>query len=138
MATNQPTPPWPSHRALLPSHRLIVHRTSATTPSKNPCHFWHQSRPTPCPPKAAKPLTEKLGERRKSIDVWINNGTKVEKTLALLLPLVLKAGLGKTCSRLRSSTIIRKGTTWGTALSPERTCQKTSIGLGNFCSNDWH
>ena len=131
VATDQPTPPWPSHRPPPPE-------TPATTPSKNPRRLRHRSRPTPRPPEAARPPTRRLGERRKSIDVWINSGTRVEKTLALPLLPALIAGLGKTCPRSRASTITRKGTTRGTALSLEKTCQKTSISLGNFHPNDRH
>ena len=129
VATNKPTPPWPSHRPPPPE-------TLATTPLKNPCRLRHRSRPTPCPPEAARPPTKRLKERRKSINVWINNGTRVEKTLAPPLLLALTAGRGKTCPRSRTSTITRKGTTRGTALSPEKTCQKTSIGFGDLRSND--
>ena len=129
VATDQPTLPWLRHRPPLP-------KTPATTRSKNPCRFWHRSRPTPRPPEVARPPTRRLEERRKSIDVWINSGTGIEKTLASHLPLALTVRLRKTCSRSRNSTIIRKGTTRGTALSPEKTCQKTSIGLANLCSND--
>ena len=131
MATDQPTPSWVSYRPPLPE-------TPATTLSKNLRRLWYQSRPTPCPPEVARPPTRRLGERRKSINVWINSGTRVEKTLALPLPPVLTAGLEKICSRSRASTVTKKGTTQGTALSSERTCQKTSIGLGNLRSNDWH
>ena len=128
-ATNQPTLPWPSHRP-------PPLKTPATTPLKNPHRLWYLSRPTPRPPEAARPPTKRLGERRKSIDVWINSGTRVEKTLAPPLPPVLTVRLGKICPRSRASTIIRKGTTRGTAPSPERTCQKTSIGLSDLFSND--
>ena len=110
VAINQPTPPWLSHKSPLP-------KTPATTPLKNPHRLRHRSRPTPCPPEAARPSTRRLEERRKSIDVWINNGTR-------------------TYLRSRTSTIIRKSTTRGTALSPEKTCQKTSIGLGDLRSDD--
>ena len=129
MATNQPTPSWPSHKPP-PS------KTPATTPSKNPRRLQCRSRPTPCPLEAARPPTRRLGERRKSIDVWINSRTRVEKTLAPPLPPALTAGLGKTCPRSRASIVTRKSTTRGTALSLERICQKTSIGLGNLRSND--
>ena len=114
VATNQPTPLWPSHRLPLPE-------TPTTTPLKNPRHLWHLNRLTPCPPEAARPPTRRLGERRKSIDVWINSGTRVKKTLALPLLPALTARLGKTCPRSRPSTVTRKGTTRGTALSPEKT-----------------
>ena len=129
VATDQPTPPWPSHKPPSPE-------TPATTPSKNSCRLWHLSRPTLCPSEAARPPIRRLGERRKSIDVWINSGTRVEKTLALLLPPALTMGLRKICSRLRASTVTRKGTTQGISLSPERTCQKTSIGLGDLRSDN--
>ena len=129
MPTDQPTLLWPSHRPLLPE-------TPTTTLSKNSRHPRHRGRPTLCPPEAAKLPTKRLRKRRKNIDVWINSGTRVEKTLAPPLPLAITAGLGKTCSRLRASTVIRKNTTQGTALSLERMCQKTSIGLSNLYSND--
>ena len=129
VATDQPTPPWPSHRPLPPE-------TPATTPSKNSRRLRHRSRPTPRPPEAVRPPTRRLGERRKSIDVWINSETKVEKTLAPPLPPALTARLGKTCPRSYASTITRKSTTRGTALSPERMCQKTSIGLGDLRFDD--
>ena len=129
MATDQPTPPWPTRRPPPPE-------TPATTLSKNSRRLRHQRRPTPHPPEAARPPTRRLGERRKSIDVWINSETRVEKTLAPPLPPALTAGLGKTCPRSRASTVTRKGTTRGTALSPEKTCQKTSIGLGDLRSDD--
>ena len=106
MATDQPTLSWPSHRPLPP-------KTPATTSSKNSRRLWHRSRLTPRPPEAVRLSTKRLGERRKNIDVWINSGTR-------------------TCPRSRASTVTRKGTTQGTALSPEKTCQKTSIGLGNL------
>ena len=48
----------------------------------------------------ARTLIKMLKERNKSINVWINNRTKVKKTLALTLLLVLIAGLEKTYSRL--------------------------------------
>ena len=131
MGTNQPSLPWSSYRPPPP-------KTLVTTPSKNPCHFRYQNRPTPRSAKASRPLTRKLGERRKKIDVWINSRTRVKKTLASPLPPALTAGLGKTSSRSRASTVTRKGTTQGTTLSPEKTCQKTSIDLGNFRSNDWY
>ena len=115
MATDQSTLPWPSYRPSSPE-------TPATTPSKNLRRLWHLSRPTPCPPEAARPPTRRLGERRKSIDIWINSRTRVEKTLAPPLPPALTAGLGKTCPRSRASTVTRKSTTRGTALSPEKTC----------------
>ena len=126
---NQPTLLWPSHRPPPPE-------TPTTTLSKNPRRLRHRSHPTLCPSEAARPLTRRLGERRKSIDVWINSGTRVEKTLAPPLPLALTARLRKTCFRSRTSTITRKSTTRGIALSPEKMCQKTSIGLGDFCSDD--
>ena len=118
VATNRLTLPWPNHRPLLP-------KTPAMTLSKNP----H-------PQEAARLPTRRLGEKRKSINVWINSRTRVEKILASPLLLVLTVGLGKTCFRSRASTITRKSTTRGTALSPEKTCQKTSIGLSNLYSND--
>ena len=105
-------------------------------PVKNSHRLRHRSRPTPRLPEAARPPTRRLGKRRKSIDVWINSETRVEKTLAPPLPPALTAGLGKTCPRSRASTVTRKDTTRGTALSPERTCQKTSISLGDFRSDD--
>ena len=129
MATDQPTPP-------LPSHRFPPPETPATTLSKNFRRFWYQSYPTHCPTEAVKPLTRRLRERRKSIDVWINSGTRVEKTLAPPLLPALTAELGKTCPRSHASTVTRKGTTRGTALSPEKTCQKTSIGFGDLRSDD--
>ena len=129
VVTDQPTSPWPIHRSPPPE-------IPAITPSKNSRRLWHLSRPTPRPPEAARPPTRKLGERRKSIDVWINSGTRVEKTLAPPLPPALTAGLGKTCPRSRTSTVTRKGTTRRTALSPKKTCQKTSIGLGDLRSDD--
>ena len=129
VVTDQSTLPWASYSPLSP-------KTPATTPLKNPHRLWYRSCPTLCPPEAARPPTKRLGERRKSIDVWINSGTRVEKTLAPPLPAALTAGLGKTCPRSRASTITRKGTTRGTALSPEKTCQKTSIGLGDLRSDD--
>ena len=131
VATDQPILPWPSHR-------LPPLETPATTPSKNSCYFRHLSRLTPCPPEAVRPSTRRLGERRKNINIWINSGTRVEKTLAPPWAPALTAGLGKICPRSRASTVTRKGTTRGTALSPEKTCQKTSIGLGDLRSNDWH
>ena len=131
MVTDQPTPLWPSHKPPPPE-------TPVTTPSKNLRRFRHWSRLTPRSLEAARPPTRRHGERRKNIDVWINTGTRVEKTLALPLPPALTAGLGKTGPRSRASTVTRKGTTRGTALSPERTCQKTSIGLGDLRSDDWH
>ena len=115
MAIDKPIPPWPSHRSFLPE-------TPATTPSKNPCRFSHQSRPTPCLPEAARPLTRRLRKRIKSINIWINSGTRVEKTLASPLSPALTVRLGKISLRSRFSTITRKGTTRGTALSPEKTC----------------
>ena len=129
VATNQSTPPWPSHKPLLLE-------TPTTTPSKNPHRLWHQSRLTPHPPEPARPPTRRLGERRKSINIWINSGTKVEKTLAPPVPSALTMRLGKTCPRSYASTVTRKSTTLGTVLSLEKTCQKISIGLGNFRSND--
>ena len=129
MITDQPTPPWPSHRPPSPE-------TLAITPSKNSCRLWHRSRLIPHLPEAARPLTRRLRERRKSIDIWINSETRVDKTLAPPLLPALTAGLGKTCSRSRASTVTRKGTTQGTALSLKKACQKTSIGLGDLCSND--
>ena len=129
VATNQPTLPWPSHRPPPPE-------TLATTSLKNSRRLRHRSRPTSRPPEVARPPIRRLGERRKSIDVWIISETRVEKTLAPLLPPALTAGLGKICPKSRALTVTRKGTTRGTALSPERTCQKTSIGLGNLRSDD--
>ena len=129
MATDDSTPPWPSYRPLPP-------KNPATTTSKNPCRLWHLSRPTPCPLEAARLLTRRLRERRKSINVWINSETKVEKTLAPPLPLALIAGLEKICPRSRASTVTRKSITRETALSLEKTCQKSSISLGNLHSND--
>ena len=131
VATNQATVPWPSHKPL-------PLESPATSPSKNPCRLCHLNHPTLRPPEVARPPTRRLGKRRKSIDVWINSRTRVEKTLALPLPPPLTVGLGKTCLRSRALTITRKGTTQGTALSQEKTCQKTSIGLGDLRSNDWH
>ena len=129
VAIDQLTPLWPSHRPPL-------FKTPATNPSKNPCRLWHRSRPTSRLLEAAKPPTRRLGERRKSINVWINSGTRVEKTLTLPLPPALTAGLGKICPRSRVSTVTRKGTTQGTALSLEKIYQKTSIGLGSLHSNN--
>ena len=130
MATDQHTLPWPSHRP-------IPLKILAINPSKNSHRFRHLIHPTPRLPEAARPLTIKLGERRKNIDVWINSKTRVEKTLAPLLPPALIVRLGKSSSRLRASIITKKGTTRRTALSPEKKCQKTSIVLGNFHSNNW-
>ena len=115
VATDQPTLPWLSYRPLLPE-------ILATILLKNPCRLWHRSRLIFCPPEAVRLPTRKLGERRKSIDIWINSKTRVEKTLALPLPPVLTAGLRKTCLRSRISIVIRKGTTRGNALSPEKIC----------------
>ena len=129
VATDQLTLPWPSHRPPPPE-------TLATSLSKNPCRLRHLSHPTPCPPEAARPPTRRLGERRKSIDVWINSKTKVEKTLAPPLPPALTIRLGKSCPRSCASTVTRKGTTQGTVLSPKKMYQKTSIGLGNFRSDN--
>ena len=106
--------PWPSHRPPLP-------KMPATTPLKHLCRLWHLSRPITCPPETTRPPTRSLGERRKSINVWINSGTGVEKTLAPPLLPALTARLEKICLRSRASTITRKGNTQGTALSPERT-----------------
>ena len=131
MGTNQFTLSWPSHRP-------PPLKTLATTPSKNLRRLWHQSYLTPRLLEAVIPSTRRLGERRKSINVWINSRTRVEKTLAPPLPWTLTAGLRKTCPKSRASTVTKKGTTRGTALSPERICQKTSISLGDFRSNDWH
>ena len=110
MATNQLTLLWPSHRPPPP-------KIAATILSKNLCCFWHRSWSTPCLPEAVRPLTRRLGERRKSINVWINSETKVEKTLALLLSPALTAGLKKTCPRLRTLNITRKGNTRRTGLN---------------------
>ena len=129
MATDQPTLPWPSHRFFSPN-------TSAMTLLKNSRHLWYQSCLTLCLLEAARSPTKKLRERRKSIEVYINSGNRVEKTLVLPLPPALIAELGKTCSRSCISTVARKGTTRGSALSPEKTCQKTSISLGNLRSDD--
>ena len=131
VAIDQPTPSWSSQRSSPPE-------TPTTTLLKNPRRLRHLNRLTPCPPEAARPPTRKLGEKRKSIDVWINSRTRVEKTLAPTLPPALTAGLRKTCPRSRASTVTRKGTTRGTTLSQEKTYQKTSISLGNLRSNDWY
>ena len=85
--------------------------------------------------KAVRPLIRTLGERKKSIDAWIKSGTRVEKTLASLLPLALIVKLEKTCSRLCASTVTRIGTTQGTILSSEKLYQKTSIGFGKLHSD---
>ena len=129
MGTDQPTLLWPSHRPPLPE-------TPTTTPSKNLRRLCHRSHQTPRLPEVVRPPTRRLGERRKSIDIWINSETRVKKTLAPLLPLALTLGLGKTCPRLRASTVTRKSTTRGTALSLKKTCQKTSISLGKLRSDD--
>ena len=125
MTTNQPTLPWLSPKPPPP-------KTPATTSSKNSRQ--QRSRSTSRPPEGMRSPIKRLGERRKTIDIWINNGTRVEKTLALLLPSSLIAELRKTCSRSRALTVTRKRTTQKTALSAEKTCQKTSIGLGNSTS----
>ena len=129
VVTVTPTLVWPNHRSPPPE-------TPATTPSKNPRRLRHLSCPTPCLPEAARPSTRRLGARRKSINVWINSRTRVEKTLASSLPPPLTVGLRKTYPRSRTSTVTRKSTTRGTALSLEKMCQKTSIGLGDLLSND--
>ena len=131
VAINQPTSPWPSHRPLPP-------KTPTMTPLKNPYCLWHWSRLTPRLSEVAKLPTRKLGERRKSIGIWINRGTRVEKTLAPLLLPMLIAGLRKTCPRSHASTVTRKGTTRGTNLSSEKTYQKTNISFGNLRSGNWH
>ena len=131
MPINQPTPPWLSHRRTLPE-------IPTTTSPKKLQRLRYQSCLTPRPPEAVRPSTRKLRERRKSIDVWINSGTRVEKTLASPPPPALTAKLGNIYSRSRASTITKTGTTQGTTLSLERTYQKTSIGLGNLRSNDWY
>ena len=110
-------------------------KDSATTLSKN--QYWYLSRPTFWPLEAARPPTRKLGQKRKSINLWINSETRIEKTLASLLLPVLTVGLEMTCLRLCALTVARKGITQGTALSPERIYQKTSISLGNFNPNNW-
>ena len=104
VATNQPTPPWPSHRPL-PTETL------ATTPSKNSHRFRCRSCLTPRPLEAVRLPIRRLGERRKSIDISINNGTRIEKTLASPLPPALTVKLRKTCLRSRDSIETRKGTT---------------------------
>ena len=129
VATNQSTPPWPSYRPL-------SLKTPTTTPLKNLRRLRQRSRSTPRPLEAVRSPTRRLGKRRKSIDVWINSETRVEKTLAPPLPPALTAGLRKTCPRSRALTVTRKSTTRGTALSQEKTYQKTSIGLGDLRSND--
>ena len=131
VATRQLTPLWPSHRLALPE-------TLAITLSKNTRCLEYQSRLTSRPLDAARPPTKKLRKRRKSIGVWINSGTRVKKTLAPPQPSALIAGLGKICPRLCAWTVTRKNTTRGTALSPEKICQKTSIGFGDLCSDDLH
>ena len=130
VATDQPTLPCPSHRLPLPE-------IPATNSFKNSRRPWYQICPTSCLSEAETPPTRRLRERRKSIDVWINSETRVEKILALLIPPALTAGLGKTCSRSRTLTITKKGITQGATLSSEKTYQKTSIGLGNLRFNDW-
>ena len=129
MATNLFIPFWPSLR-------LFALETPATTPLKNP--HWYRSCPTPRPLKVARSLTKKPGERWKSINIWINHRTRVEKWPALPLPLALIIGLRKTCSKSRASTIKRKSTTRRTALSPEKTCQKTNINHSNLRLDNWH
>ena len=129
VATNQPTPLWPSHRPFLL-------KTLAKTPLKNPRRLRHRSCLSPRLSKVAKPLTRTLRERRKSINVWINSKTRVEKTLAPPLPLALTVGLRKICSRSHTSTVTKKGTIQRTALSPKKTYQKTSIGLGDLRFNN--
>ena len=129
--TNQPTLLWLSHRPLLP-------KTPTTTLSKNSCHLRYWNRLTLCPPEVPRSLTKKLRERRKSIKVWINSGTSIKKTLVPSLAPLPIPGLGNTCSRSRTSIITRNSTIWGTTLSLKKTYQKTSIGLGKLCSDDWY
>ena len=129
VATDQPIPLWPSHKTPPPE-------TPSTTLLKNLRRLWYRSRPTSCLPEAARPPIRRLRERKKSINVWINNGTRVEKILAPPLLPVLTLGLGKTCPRSLASTVTRKSTTRGTALSSEKTYQKTSIGFVDLRSDD--
>ena len=129
MAIDLPTLLWPNYRPSLPETPTII-------PSKNCRHLWHQSCPTFCPLETARLSTRRRGEIRKSIDVWINSRTRVEKTLALPLLPALTAGLGKTYPRSRAPSVTRKDITRRTALSTEKTCQKTSISLGDFRFND--
>ena len=127
MATNLFILFWPSSKPL-PS------KTPATTSSKNSHRY--QRRLIPYPLEAVRTLTKRLRKRRKSIDVGINIGTRVKKILALLLLPMLTVGLEKICPRSYASTITKKGTTRGTALSLEKIYQKTSISLSDLCPND--
>ena len=85
---------------------------------------------------SSKTSNQKTWREKKKYQVWINSGTKVKKTIASPLSVALTARLRKICPRSRALTVTRKGITRGTALSPEKTYQKTSIGLGNFRSDD--
>ena len=127
IAINLLIPLWLSSRLLLP-------KNSATTLLKNTRQY--QSCSTLSSTKAARSLTKTLKKGRKSINVWINSGKKVKKIFALPLLLVITAKLAKICSRLHTSTVTRIGTTQGTTLSQEKTCQKASISLSNLRSDD--
>ena len=122
--------------SLWPSFKPFSPKISTITPLKNFRQL--QSRPTPHPPEKVRLLIKRLRGRRKSINVWINSETRIEKTLASPLPSALIAELGKTYFRLYTSTIIEKDTIRETSLSLEKICQKTNISLGNLCSNDWY
>ena len=115
VVTDQPTPPWPCYKPSLP-------KTPTTNLSKNSCRLWHRSCLTSRLSEVVRLLTKKLRERRKSIDVWINNRTRVEKTLAPPLLPALIVGLGKACPKSRALIVTKKDTTQKTALSPEKTC----------------
>ena len=129
VAINQPTPPWLSHKRPL----LEI---PATTMSKKPQRLRYQSCLTPRSPEVVRPSTRKLGERRKSIDVWINSGTRVEKTLAPPLPPALTVKPENIYSKSRVTTVTKLGTTRVTTLGPKRTYQKTSISLSDLRFDD--
>lgn len=120
---------WPSLRAFLPE-------TCISIPSKN--RYRHRSYSTFCLLEAAKHSIKKLKKRLKIFDIWINGGTKVGRTLAPPLLLALTLELGKICPESCTSTIAKKSTIRGIALSLEKIWQKTSIYFCNIYHNNWY
>ena len=119
---------------LWPSPRLFSPAILAITLSKNT--YWYQSRPILHLSEAVRPLTKRLEERRKDIDVWINSETRVKMILALPLSAMLIPKLRKAFSRSRALIITKKSTTQKIALKQEKIYQKTSILFNDFYPND--